>query len=369
MRRWQLRLGLAALLLAGSAGPGQAAEPAFPTRIFTPACEVEFASAAVDQGAAGDTRGFVERNGPGCDPDARVRYVEGSGARWAAPEVTPYRGMVLAAAADRGGTWLLFRAVSGIWLGRRTGPGVYTRPRQLSGFTGPQSIVHTGDLVARRGRWWAVWTEQVGPGADRARTELFEAGTLADEAVGRRPVTRHPWLDDEPSLALHPGSDRLTLAWVRRRPDAATSQLHVGRAAAGEPWTAAPVSRPGTLSLSPTVTAAADGAILVWRQGIDVMVATPVGSIPVRVPATPGILPTAAVTGEGLHLGWTVPGTRGRALVAARRDGRWVEHLVAPGLDAGQTLIGLTESGDGAVTALLLTEGGDLYAVGLPGDG
>lgn len=368
MRRWRLRLLVSALLLAGLAGPGQAAErrPLL-HRVAWPDCRVAFASAAVDQGAGGRLRGFVAHNGEGCDPDRRVRFVEGAGVRWAAPEVTPYRGVVLAAASDTGGTWLLYRAPGGIWLGRRTGPGVYTRPRRLALLPLPAASPPSGDLVAAGGRWWAVWSEPVAAGGGRLQSELFEAGTLRGEPVDRRPVTDHPASDEQPSLTLAPGGG-LRLAWVRRGQDATTSQVLLGERRAGGAWRSQVVSSPWTLNLSPTLSVDRHGPTLAWQQDASMVVRTPTGPSPVRVSATPGVQPRLATGGGRLLLGWTQPGTPGRgAVVAERRAAGWLVHPAAPDLDARQELVGLASGPGGGATALLLTEQGALYAATLPG--
>jgi hypothetical protein len=365
MRRWRLRLGAAVLLLAAMAGPGEASAASL-TSVFTPNCGAEFASAGfAEAGADGRTRGFVEVNGDGCDPDERVWFVEGAGRSWLEPEVTPYRGVVLAAAGDARGTWVLFQGLSGVFLGRRTGPGAYTRPQALSTFTRPQAALPSGDLMVSGGRWWAVWSEHVGPAGMPAQAELFEAGTLARAPVAKRPVTSHPHGDIEPSVMFDPDRGALTLAWVRRAPGALVSELRVAHARPGEPWSSRVVSRPGTLNLNPTLALSGDrdgeGVTLAWQQDLRVVLSVQ-GADPEVVSSAAGVRPHLTVAEGEVRVGWTEPGTRGRAVVAEPGGDGWAERVLAPELRTDQTLVGLTGTREGVGNAMVLTKRGELYA-------
>ena len=114
------------------------------------------------------TRGFFNFAGSGCDSDA-IWFAGGFGTSWKVQR-TPYRGQVMA--SDQGsGAFVLFAASSGIFLGERSfGNGTYlTPPRQLSTTT-PGAVPPQGTVLAGGSNtWWAVWSEQVGPGGEFAR--------------------------------------------------------------------------------------------------------------------------------------------------------------------------------------------------------
>jgi hypothetical protein len=68
-------------------------------------------------------------------------------------------------------------------------------------------------LAGGHNTWWAVWSEQVGPGGEFAQTELFQAKTYGG-ALTRTRVTFNPDNDHQPALAFRPGGGG-ELAFVR----------------------------------------------------------------------------------------------------------------------------------------------------------
>ena len=66
---------------------------------------------------------------------------------------------------------------------KRSHAGTFFPTRVLSSVAADQVVTPTADIGAVGGRWWAVWTEQVGPGGEFAPQQLFQAktyGTAAD---------------------------------------------------------------------------------------------------------------------------------------------------------------------------------------------
>lgn len=106
---------------------------------------------------------------------------------------TPYRGQVMA--SDQGsGAFVLFAASTGIFLGERSfGNGTYlTPPRQLSTTT-PGAVPPQGTVLAGGSNtWWAVWSEQVGPGGEFAQTDLFQAKTYGNDLTRARQRSPRP---------------------------------------------------------------------------------------------------------------------------------------------------------------------------------
>jgi hypothetical protein len=80
-------------------------------------------------------------------------------------------------------------------------------PRQLSS-TAPGAVAPTGAILAGGGNtWWAVWSEQVGPGGEFSQTELFQAKTYQFAAVG---------INTDPSIETTVGPGGHTyVAWLR----------------------------------------------------------------------------------------------------------------------------------------------------------
>jgi hypothetical protein len=197
---------LAAALLVATAAPAGAIPPFGPIVTVANApsgCTIDTVNGDATIGSGSVIRGFFNFVGPGCHPDD-IWFAGGFGTSWKV-QLTPYRGQVLA--SDQGsGAFVLFSASTGIYLGERSfGNGTYlTPPRQLSS-TAPGAVAPTGTVLAGGSNtWWAVWSEQVGPGGEFAQTELFQAKTYGND-LARTQVTNHPDNDHQPALAFRPG--------------------------------------------------------------------------------------------------------------------------------------------------------------------
>ncbi len=170
------------------------------------------------------TRGFVSFGGGTCARPAfagTLRYFDGHDATWRRA-TSPYTGRVLGVADDTTGTYALFSNQNGIWVGKRTTAGAFTKPVRLSTRGNGGAVLPQGDIVAQGGGYWAVWTEQVGPGGEFAQQELFQAKTLGagacTGAISRQRITTHNRDDANPSLVLVPataGRSGAHLAWDR----------------------------------------------------------------------------------------------------------------------------------------------------------
>lgn len=209
MRRRPLLLVLAATaaLLVGGA-PAQAVTGFGPIVTVLPApagCTIDHVHGDAEiSPLSGVVRGFANLSGTGCDEDA-IWFFGGRGSSWTFQQ-TPYQGQVLAA-GEYSASYVLFSSGSGIHLGKRgiaTG-GFLTPARQLSA-TVPGAVRAQGDVLAGPSHtWWAVWSEQVGPGGEFAQTELFQAKTYGSPDLNRTQVTNHPDNDHLPKLAFRPG--------------------------------------------------------------------------------------------------------------------------------------------------------------------
>ena len=197
---------LAAALLVAAAAPAAAIPPLGPIVTVAPApsgCTIDSVNGDATIGGGSVIRGFFNFSGPGCDSDD-IWFVGGFGTSWKVL-LTPYRGEVLAS-DQYSGAFVLFSSSTGIYLGERSfGNGTYLDPpRQLSP-TAPGAVRTDGDVLAGPSNtWWAVWTEQVGPGGEFAQTELFQAKTYSTD-LARTQVTNNPDSDRQPALAFRPG--------------------------------------------------------------------------------------------------------------------------------------------------------------------
>jgi hypothetical protein len=197
---------LAATLLVVTAAPAAAIPPLGPvvTVANAPAgCSIDSVNGDATIGGGSVIRGFFNFAGSGCDSD-EIWFVGGFGTTWKVL-LTPYRGTVLAS-DQLSGAFVLFSSSTGIYLGERSlGNGTYlSPPRQLSS-TAPGAVAPTGAILAGGSNtWWAVWSEQVGPGGEFAQTELFQAKTYGND-LPRTQVTNNPDNDRQPALAFRPG--------------------------------------------------------------------------------------------------------------------------------------------------------------------
>jgi len=205
---------LAATLLVVTAAPAAAIPPLGPvvTVANAPAgCSIDSVNGDATIGGGSVIRGFFNFAGSGCDSD-EIWFVGGFGTTWKVL-LTPYRGTVLAS-DQLSGAFVLFSSSTGIYLGERSlGNGTYlSPPRQLSS-TAPGAVAPTGAILAGGSNtWWAVWSEQVGPGGEFAQTELFQAKTYGND-LPRTQVTNNPD-NDSMETTVGPGGHTY-VAWLR----------------------------------------------------------------------------------------------------------------------------------------------------------
>jgi hypothetical protein len=312
------RLGIVLLALVTAA---LLAVPAGAVGRFGPAATVvdlgcwtrEWSTAAA-LGGDGIVRGWAQGTGPPC-LDERTWFFQGAGRSWTRTR-SPYRGRILDAAYDGTGAYLLYLAVDGIRITKRTAGGVFTPGRLLSASTYEFA---TGAVFATGGSWWAVWTEPTGGGGV---TSLFQAKTYGtDQARQRITFTGD---DDDPRLARRPGGGAVRVG-PRTGPAAAppdTRSLRVATSADGT-WAsrafAQTSSRRHDLFTSPTHT------YLAWEHGQRVTVADNTsGSFRSHTFAMPGDFPSLAASGGTLFVTYTVlVNGLSHTRVAERSRGSW----------------------------------------------
>ena len=180
-----------------------------------------------------------------------IYYFQG-GTQGYTRQLSPYRGVVLGVDADETATYLVYLMTdtaghaSGIGVTKRSHAGTFFPTRVLSTAAGNQVVTPTADIGAESGRWWAVWTEQVGPGGEFAPQQLFQAKTYGTAAGASRspspgrtsttPSRRSAWTATAPCWP-GPGRPR------RSSPDRPTSGWPPTRTPRGPAGSSAPTAR------------------------------------------------------------------------------------------------------------------------------
>jgi len=227
---------------AASAAPATTAAVPVLSRLCTDGY-LDGAGIAAARAPGGKIRGFVTfRNSQECGE--RIFFFEGSGTAWRS-EPTSLSGKVVSAAADSAGTYLLAitdgtgddAGVAQLGVSVRNLAGQMTSlPYALGEVTGSQPLDGRGDIVAKDGRWFAVWSHYTGtPG----EFELHQATTMfgGDGEPGRFAAGWPPVMPTgtSPVLALQPeaeagAGEQPQLFWQEGRPGGARRIQHAAGA-------------------------------------------------------------------------------------------------------------------------------------------
>jgi hypothetical protein len=205
-RRRLLSVLAIALALGGVAAPARAAIG--PVTVVNAPCNFELVTADAVVTAGGLTRGFVSFSGGTCAQQGRIFYFQGSGGSWTRAQ-SSLRGRVLGVADDGSSTFLLYQSATGVWVAKRPRGGSLANVQRVSTATQGGGALTQGDLVAFLDQWWAVWTEQVGPGGEFAPSVLFQSKTIgAGDCID--PIVKEQITfagnDERPSIVLKPAS-------------------------------------------------------------------------------------------------------------------------------------------------------------------
>jgi hypothetical protein len=239
MKRALLSIGLtlAGTLAAPSpalaAPPLAAPPPAVP--ILAGACDgfLYPDTTGMAQGGAGRVHGFVNY-ARSTDCGDRVFYFEGSGTSWTAT-ATALRGTVVDVAQDRTGTYLLYivrelSETAELAVAKRAPDGTITRLAVVAPVTGTSGH-GKGSIVARGGRWLAVWPQA---GASAGDSDLYQYGTLypaTSSTVQPVPIGAARHNDTAPALAVAP--DGTTVLAFQRGRAGAEKIIRVARTTTG----------------------------------------------------------------------------------------------------------------------------------------
>ncbi|MDP9496640.1 MAG: hypothetical protein M3P46_03065, partial [Actinomycetota bacterium] len=330
-------LALVGLPVPAASAPAAAAAVDAPHPVLTTACAPVHAD--VSRSSDGLLRRFASAPGDGCS--SRITYLRGLGDSWTRI-ATPYAGTVLASARDDTGTYVLYRTSYTLRLGKYTAAGEFLPSRRLSYASGDAVA---GDLVARGGEWWAVWTEPVG---SFETGELFQAKTVGAD-VSRQRLTTNALPDLWPRITLQP-SGRATMVWQRNdapaEPD--SSDVHRGTSTGGA-WTFTRLLYGGYHNTQPSIASSSSSVLIGWiRDGLPYTAESTGGAYALRAHPRPDqqtpLRPEVAVAGSSLHLAYLVVGEEApdeQVLVRSRVEGVWRTRTAATvgPAGAGQLLL------------------------------
>lgn len=263
-----------------------AVRPFGPEVVAAGACGLGLGEAATAPN--GSFLGFAECGGA---TDAPIRFFSRTGAGVENPsENSGFRGKVLGVTVDTTGAYVLFRTATTISIGKRTNAGAYSS-RAVDTWTGVGSPA--GDVIAQGGRWFGVWSKQVGPGGEFADAELFQGGSVEPF----RRITNRPDVDDlEPALAY--SGTIPVLVWSRLQAPAVPgpSDLWVAKYLNGA-WQSRVFASLGTHNSSPDIATAGGLTFVTWsRDGHIVVAGNRSGSFVSHTFLTPGLAPKVAAS-------------------------------------------------------------------------
>lgn len=216
---------------------------------------------------------FFDRAG-----DGTVRRSEGTGAT----------GEVLAVTADATATYLLYRTAKILYVGKRTGAGVFSA-RAVTGVAG---ALGGADIVARDGRWFGVWS--VSP-AGAYGSRLVEAGTDLPPRQITTPVARVTNVSPAPA---YDGAVP-ALVWSRTGPASVGSDLWIASRVGGR-WQSTALATAGGYNASSDIAVAAGIRFVTWtRDGFVVVASDRGGAWASRRFAIPGGDPNVAASTAG----------------------------------------------------------------------
>jgi hypothetical protein len=320
-RRLSWIAALAAILLCASivnVMPAAAVGPFAPAETVIGGCTDGVGDAAI--AVTGTTRGFVNCTGVS---SGAIRFFRDTPSTAPAVELSPYTGAVQAVAWDgQDATYVVFSQGGALRIGKRVeSTGAYSPATTLT-TTGGGVVFFSADVVAVNGQWWAVWSEQVGPGGEFAQIDLFQRHTLLG-VQGRTRITTTTASDDvEPALAYSGG--RVTMVWTRAFAPAVPGPSDVMIATStGGAWLSRPFATLGNLNSDPDVTISAGVTWVSWTRDAAIFVAdNSGGGFASRRLTTGGSGSTVAVSGSVAFVAWYAFNAD-RVVVAERAGGVW----------------------------------------------
>jgi hypothetical protein len=360
------RLGVAAVagLVCGVVAAVLGAAPASAADAFSPPVTVVAPPCATPGTADSAFGGGTIRGFAGFDACSHGIYYFQGGTQGYTRVLTPYRGIVLAADADETATYLVYLMTdavgnaSGIGVTKRSHAGAFAATRVLSTAAGNQVVTPTADISAEGGRWWAVWTEQVGPGGEFAPQQLFQAKTFGTAADHQQITFTGAAVDNmEPSISLD--SVGAVLAWTRQTAPEQPGPADLWVATnANTAWSSRIFSSDGTANGSADVKRIGGRTFLAFvRDGRVVEAENTTGAFTSHVFLTAGDRPRVGATSGSEFVVWAAGG---RVFYARGNNGS--QSFVGQFVSAPGTVADALVAANGRGT-VLIRSGTRLYSI------
>jgi hypothetical protein len=339
--------------------------PAFAADSFTAPVTVVAPSCAASPGSAdaafggGTIRGFAGFSA--CSH--AIYYVQG-GTQGYTRVLSPYRGVVLGVDTDETATYLVYLMTdaagnaSGIGVSKRSHAGVFFPTRVLSTAAANQVVTPTADIGAEGGRWWAVWTEQLGPGGEFAPQQLFQAKTYGTAADRQQITFTGSDVDNtEPSISLD--GNGAVLAWTRQTAPEQPGPADLWVATnANTAWSSRVFSSDGTDNRTADVKRIGGFTFLAFvRDGRIVEAENTTGTWTSHVFLTPGDRPRVGSTSGSQFVAWTAANG-----VFYARGNKGSQSFVGQTVSARGTALDTMVTATGKGT-LLIRSGLRLYSI------
>jgi len=303
--------------------PSQAASAAVPVQptYSAAAAAATITSCGIGPADAGSSaNGTVRGASSGCYADGSIKFFWYQGGTSAAIK-SPYRGTVLATAYDGGSyTFVVYVDVhNSLRLGRMSDSGSAQQSVVLSS----ANSYFTADLVAADGKYWVVWSEQVGSSGQQ---ELYQRRTLSGTKGKTRITTTGSQIHDyEPTVAYSGG--RLTLVWTRG--STTGSDVKMATSTGGN-WTTTTFASAGKYNSNADLAVVGGKTYVVWnRDGKVVLRDNSGGGYRSKQFNTPSWnAPSVAVTAGKVYVSWTLDGPE-RVYLARKAAGTWKGRVVS----------------------------------------
>jgi len=319
-----------AVLFSTATPVGAAVRPFNPPQTVVGGCGSFTADSVVT--SSGALVGFATCPGPSGLP---IRFFSRNANGTVNPsQATGFFGSVLAVTYDTTATYVLYFNDSEIRIGKRSNTGVFSSRAVDTG----DGFFSGGDIIARDGRWFGVWSKQVGPSGEFGQSDLFSSGT----GLGISRVTTSDLDDFRPTLAY---SGTIPVAiWSRASfvDEFGASDLIVKKYIGGT-WQGERVfASLGTLNLVPDMYITAGRTFVTWyRDGFIVVASNATGSFTSHRFNTGGFEPrVAASTTSGVidhvFVSWTSFGEANTRVFFAESastgsvQGTWDGATIAP---------------------------------------
>ncbi|HLM28617.1 MAG TPA: hypothetical protein VK360_01745 [Acidimicrobiales bacterium] len=259
-----------AVLFSTATPVGAAVRPFNPPQTVVGGCGSFTADSVVT--SSGALVGFATCPGPSGLP---IRFFSRNANGTVNPsQATGFFGSVLGVTYDTTATYVLYFNDSQIRIGKRTNTGVFSS-RAVDTWGGVATV--TGDVIARDGQWFGVWSKQVGPGGEFAQTELFSSGT----GLGISQVTTTALTIDDGSPTLAYSGTIPVAIWSRTTfPEMSGPSDLIVKKYIGGTWQGERVfASLGTHNLSPDMYITAGRTFVTWeRDGFIVVASNATGS-------------------------------------------------------------------------------------------